>query len=254
MKNLLLILFFMSAVAFAQQQGNQEVTNSAIFGSSSNSLGLFQSDESTVLYNSNDISKIQGVASIRDFDNWQSSGEVTDGTVYLFDEWAAKGYVIAGDKRFVFPKMNYNVSQGAVVSKFTKDSIFNIGLSGYDMILLNNKVFKSIYNPARGGNVMYQVIYEGPDYSLVKEFSLEVKESDPNPMVNRSRRKIIKKEHYYKMEGAKFTKFKPSKKSVTKIAGDKADAVVAYAKAARLSFKKDEDLVKILNHLYGQVQ
>lgn len=254
MKKLQLILFFISAVAIAQQQGNQEVTNSAIFGSSSNSLGLFQTDEATVLYNTNDISKIEGVSSIRDFDNWRSSKEVTDGTVYLFDDWASKGYVISGEKRFVFPKMNYNVSLGAVVSKFTKDSIFNIGLSGYDMILLNNKVFKSIYNPARGGNVMYQVIYEGPDYSIVKEFSLEIKESNPNPMVNRSRRKIIKKEHYYKMEGAKFTKFKPSKKSVSKIAGDQANEIVEYAKSSKLSFKRDEDLVKILNHLYGQLQ
>jgi len=253
MKKFQLILFFISAVAFAQQ-GGQEVTTSAVFGSSSNSLGLNQSDESTILYNTNDISKIEGISSIRDFDNWRASKEVTDGTVYLFDDWASKGYVIAGDKRFVFPKMNFNVSQGAVVSKFSKDSIFNIGLTGYDMILLNGKVFKSIYNPARGGNVMYQVIYEGPDYSLIKDFSLEIKESDPNPMVNRSRRKIIKKEHYFLVEGARFTKIKPSKKALAKIAGDKADAMKAYVKSARLSYKKDEDLVKILNHLYGQTQ
>jgi hypothetical protein len=243
----------MSAIAVAQQ-GNQEVSTSAVFGSSSNSLGLIQSDESSVIYNFNDISKIDGVSSIRDFDSWRASKEVTDGSVYLFDEWATNGYVISGDKRFVFPKMNFNVSQGAVVSKFSKDSIFNIGLTGYDMILLNGKVFKSIYNPARGGNVMYQVIYEGPDYSLVKDFSIEIKESDPNPMVNRSRRKIVKKEHYFMVEGARFTKIKPSKKAIAKIAGDKSQAVIKYVKSARLSYKKDEDLVKILNYLYGQTQ
>lgn len=252
MKTIQIIVFMLGAVAVAQQ-GNQDVTNSAIFGSSSNSLGLFQADEATVIYNVNDISKIDGVASIRDFESWRSSGEVTDGSIYLFDDWVSKGYVVAGDKKFVFPKMNYDVRQGALVSKFTKDSIFNIGRSGYDVALVNGMVFKSLYNPARGGNVMYQVIYEGPDYSLVKEFSIEIKESDPNPMVNRSRRKIIKKEHYYKMEGARFTKFKPNKKAISQLAGDKAKDLLSYAKKAKLSIKDDAELVKILDHLYAKM-
>ena len=250
MKFIQLFVFLFAGVAVAQQL-NQDVTNSAVFGSSSNSLGLFQADETSIVFNAEDLTKINGVASITDFSNWSASGEITDGSVYLLDDWAAKGYVVTGDKQFVFPKMNYDVQRGAMVSKFSKDSIFNIGRSGYDMIMLEGLVFKPLYNPARGGNVMYQVIYEGPDYSIVKEFSLEIREADPNPMVNRKRRKITKKEHYFLMKGSKFEKFRPSKKSISELAGDKSKDLMAYAKKAKWSVKKDADLVKILDHLYA---
>ncbi|WP_420379916.1 hypothetical protein [Gilvibacter sp.] len=247
-KSLLIMLCGIAGVAFAQQ-GEQQVTTSAVFGSSSNSVGLFQSDENTLLINVDDIQKIEGVASIRDFDNWQSQSN-TEGSVMLFDEWAPKGYVYAGDKKYVFPKMNYDILEGAVVSQFKKDSIFNLGVEGYDKIVFNNKVFKSIFTPSRGGNAMYQVVFECPDYSIVKEFAIEIREANPNPMINRSKRKIIQKEYYYKLVGQRLERFKFKKKNILALAGDQADDLEAYAKANRLSFKDDDDVAQILIQLY----
>lgn len=247
MNRIVLVLFMFTGIALAQEN---EVTNSAVFGSSSNSVGLFQSEEGSLLINVNDIQKIEGVASIRDFDNWRLSNEVTDGSVYLYDDWAERGVVYAGDKKYVFPKMNFHVAEGTVVSKFQQDSIFNFGTTGYDKIVFNNTVFKSIYTPARGGNVIYEVVFESPEYSILKTYSLEIRESSPNPMVNRSRRKISTNSHYVKMEGSKFTDFKPKKRAILAMAGDKRDALQDFVKARRLSYKDDNDISEILIHLY----
>ncbi len=247
MNRIVLVLFLFTGLGFAQEP---QVTNSAVFGSSSNSLGLFQGQEGTLVINFEDIQKIEGVASIRDFDNWRLSKEATDGTVYLNDTWAEKGYVYAGDKKFVFPKMNFHVAEGAVVSKFQQDSIFTFGTTGYDKIVFNNTVFKSIYTPARGGNVMYEVVFESPEFSILKTYSIEVRESSPNPMVNRSRRKIVKNSHYSKLEGTKIRDFKLKKKDVLALAGDQKKALENYAKSNRLSYKDDEDVSQMLIHLY----
>lgn len=246
-KFFIILLSAMTGSVLAQVE---EVTNSAVFGSSTNSLGLFQAQEETLLVNVDDIWKIEGVASIRDFDNWRSN-EVTEGSVMLYDDWAPQGYVITGDKRFVFPKMNYDILEGAVVSKFKKDSIFTLGVTGYDRIVFNNTIFKSIFTPKRGGNAMYEVIFECPDYSIVKEYAIEIREANPNPMINRTKRKIIQKDYYYKLEGQRLDKFKFKKKNILALAGDQAEELEAYAKMQRLSFKEDKDVAKMLIHLYN---
>ena len=251
MKRIVLVLSIMVTGLVFGQAGETQVTSSAVFGSSSNSVGLFQGEEGSLLINVNDIQKIEGVASIRDFDSWRLSSEVTDGSVYLYDSWSSKGYVYAGEKTYVFPKMNFHVAEGAVVSKFQQDSIFTFGTTGYDKIVFNNTVFKSIYTPARGGNVMYEVVFESPEYSILKSYSIEIKESSPNPMVNRSRRKIVKNSHYVKMEGSKFTKFKLKKKNILELADSHSETIAAYVKSNGLSYKDDQDVSQILIYLYG---
>ena len=248
-KILMTLLCGISVTALAQVQGEGTVTTSAVFGSSTNSVGLFQGEEGTLLINVDDIQKIEGVASIRDFDNWRDS-QVTEGSVLLFDDWAPRGYVFAGDKKYVFPKMNYDILEGAVVSQFKQDSIFNLGVSGYDRIVFNNVVFKSIFTPKRGGNAMYQVVFECPEYSIVKEYAIEIREANPNPMINRQKRKIIQKEYYYKLVGNRLERFKFKKKNILALAGDQADDLEAYAKANSLSFKEDSDVADLLVHLY----
>ena len=97
---------------------------------------------------------------------------------------------------------------------------------------------------------MYQVVFECPDYSIVKEFAIEIREANPNPMINRSKRKIIQKEYYYKLVGQRLERFKFKKKNILALAGDQADDLEAYAKANRLSFKDDDDVAQILIQLY----
>lgn len=251
MKKILFTLFCgFSLTAFAQQPGPPTVQNSAVFGSSTNSVGLFQEQEGTLIINYEDIQRIEGVASIRDFDNWQNSYN-TEGSVMLFDDWAPKGYVFTGDKKYVFPKMNYDILEGSVVSQFEKDSIFNLGVTGYDKIVFNDVIFKSVFTPKRGGNAMYQVIFESPEYSILKEYAIEVREANPNPMINRKKRKIMKKEYYYKLQGQRLERFKFKKKSILGLAGEDADKLEAYAKAKKLSFKEDSDVADMLIYLYG---
>ena len=97
---------------------------------------------------------------------------------------------------------------------------------------------------------MYQVVFESPEYSILKEYAIEIREANPNPMINRSKRKIIQKEYYYKLVGQRLERFKFKKKNILALAGDQAEQLEAYAKANKLSFKEDSDVADLLVHLY----
>ena len=97
---------------------------------------------------------------------------------------------------------------------------------------------------------MYQIVFECPDYSIVKEYAIEIREANPNPMINRSKRKIIQKEYYYKLVGQRLERFKMKKKNILALAGDQSEQLEAFAKSNRLSFKEDSDVADILIHLY----
>jgi len=246
-KNVLLIAILASVGLYAQGGGD-----SAVFGSPTNSVGLVEAEYNTIEFNNLDISKIDGFASIRDFDDMRFSKAPVDGTVLLFDKWENQGVIEVEDKRYVFSNMNYHVKRATFMSKIDNDSVVSFDLSTFNRIVINDMSFKSIYNPAKRANETFQVIYEGEDFSILKTYSVEVREANPNPMINRGKTKIMKKSAYFMQKDNTIKPLKLKKKSLLGLAGDRSEEMMKYAKKNKLSFKRDEDVTKLFTNIMNK--
>lgn len=195
-----------------------------------------------------DVWKIRGFASVTDFDDIRLEKLDATGSVFLFDEWNNKAAIELNDKRYIFSNMNFSVRSGVFMSKISEDSVVSFDISTYDRIVINDRPFKSIYNQGKNGNQVFEIVYEGQDFSVLKNYYLHVADSNPNPMVNRSRTKISKKTDYYILRNGVVEPFRMKKKNFMALAGDRADELDAYAKANGLSYRSDEDVRRMLTN------
>ena len=248
-KVVLLIASLASCVAVSQSSNPNIMDPNSPFASTArfnNNLGLESQFEQTLIINRIDINKIEAFGSARDFDDIRFGRVPTDGSVMLFNEWENRGVIEVDDKRYIFSNMNFHLLQSTFMSKIDNDSVVSFDLSTFNRIVINDLTFKSIYNPAKSANENFQVIYEGSDMSILKNYEIVVREASPNPMVNRKNRKIQKKGHYFLKDGNSIKPFKFKKKSIVALAGDKSEDMIEYAKINSLSFRDDKDVSRML--------
>ncbi|MGB0788716.1 MAG: hypothetical protein ACPGQR_04190 [Marinirhabdus sp.] len=245
MKNLTVILLLCASTAMLAQS-----QDSAIFGAPTNSLGLNTADEGTIIVQY-DLNKIQGFASLTDFDDIVLFERDTEGSIYLFNQWNQAGSVVVKGKSYVFNNMNYNVRSDVFSAKIPGDSVFNLTTSILDRVVIGGKTFKSYVNPKSLNSEVYEVVYEGEDYSILKNYGVRIVEPNPNPMINRSRRQIKKTYDYFIKTAGSFKPFKLKKSDILELVGDRKGEVKAYALENKLSFREEKDVKKLLQHAQG---
>lgn len=250
MKNILFLLGIALCSTMAAQLQNPD-TSGDIGGipAFANSDGLRNPEDQITNI---DVNKIRQWASLTDFDDITLSRAAIEGSVFLFDQWENNGVIEVGDKRYVFGNMNYHVKKATFMTKISEDSIVSFDLSTFDRIVINDKPFKSIYNPSKRANDTFEVIYEGKDLALLKVYSLEITEANPNPMINRSKSKIKKKSTYYLKKGNSIKRFKFKKKNLLELAGNKSADLELYAEKNKLSFKKDDDVRRMFTNMMNE--
>jgi hypothetical protein len=171
-----------------------------------------------------------------------------EGSEYLFDEWDNGARVYTKDKnKFSLKNINLNIKRNSFVSKLGKDSIFTYNMNNIDKIIINRKIYKSIFSEE--GKRIYQVVYEDTNFSILKGFSIQTVPSSPNPMVNRKSDRLVRKEILYLKKDNVVKRFRLSKKRVLRlvIANNKKE-VLRYAKDEKLSFRKERDINRILKY------
>jgi hypothetical protein len=171
-----------------------------------------------------------------------------DGTEYLFDEWENRADVFTKDNyTYSLKNINLNIKRNSFVSKLGKDSIFTFNMNNIDRIIIDRKIYKSVFS--EDGKRIYQVIYEDTDFSILKGFSIQTVPSSPNPMVNRKVDRLVRKQVLFLKKDDAIKRFKLKKRRVLDlINADNKEAVLRYAKEKKLSFRKEEDLNKILEY------
>lgn len=173
-----------------------------------------------------------------------------EGSVYLFDNWNNYAVIHTSDnQKFVLRNINLNLKRNTFESKVGQDSLFTFSFNNIDKFVVNSIVFKNYYWD--DDNRVYQVIFEDDNFSILKAFSLKIVEGSANPMINRKTDRYIKKERYYVKKDDKILKFKLTKKRVLKLVEgneNKALEIQKYAKGNKLSFKKENDVQKILEY------
>ena len=171
-----------------------------------------------------------------------------EGSEYLFDEWDNGARIYTKDNnKFSLKNINLNIKRNSFVSKLGKDSIFTYNMNNIDKIIINEKIYKSVFS--EDGKRIYQVIYEDTDFSILRGFSIQTVPSSPNPMVNRRSDRLVRKQILFLKKDDAVKKFKLTKRRVLDLINtDNKEAVLRYAKEKKLSFRKEEDLNKILEY------
>ena len=174
-----------------------------------------------------------------------------EGTVYLFDSWRNNVVIETDKQNFKLGNINFNAKRNSFESKIQgTDSIFTFNFKNINRLLVNNQPFKKIYSPIDGGYKIYEVIAEAGDYAIYKDYYIEIKEGNPNPMLVQTSDKYVMRDSYFVKKGKSFKRLKFKKSAILKSVGNKSKALEKYASENGLSFKNEAELEKIIAH-YG---
>jgi len=174
-----------------------------------------------------------------------------DGTVYLFEKWNNSATIFVKNNKgfFIESNINFNIQRSMFESQ-KADSIFSYNFYSIERIVIGNKSFKSYFFEPLQRQRVFEIVFAGEDYSLLKGYSVSILEASVNPMIARPRDKYIQHEDYFIETKESITKVKLKKKFILKALSEE-DAVKAinYAKENKLSFRKESDVKKILTYI-----
>jgi len=179
------------------------------------------------------------------------------GSAYLFEEWNnnAEIQTLTGE-RFLVRNINLNISRNAFEAKINdNDSIFSFTFNNIKQIIINGKSYKNYF--FNEDNRVYELIYSGSDFTILKGFSVKLVTGSGNPMVNRSNDKYVKKESYFIRSGENnmIESFKLSKRSLNKLFENSSmdvNRILAYIDSSNLSYKDESDVIKMLEFAFSK--
>lgn len=177
-----------------------------------------------------------------------------EGSVYLFDGWNNSARIYAKNNGGVFSSdnINFNIQRSMFENK-KGDSISSYNFASIEKIQVGGKTFKSYYYEPLKRQRVFEVIYQGEDFTILKGYSIDILEASPNPMLARTRDKIIQRHEYYMDTEESIQEFKFNKKNIVKALGPvKGEIAKEYAKKYDKSFGNEEDIKMILNYVQHQ--
>mgnify|MGYP001433052656 FL=1 len=188
---------------------------------------------------------------------YNQPSKVILGSAYLFDEWNNDGEIqtLTGE-RFLVRNINLNISRNAFEAKINdNDSIFSFNFNNIKQIIINGKYYKNyFYNE---DNRVYELVYSGKTFSILKGFTVKLVTGSGNPMVNRSNDKYVKKESYFIRSTDKKTieSFKMNKRSLNKLFENKlkdVSRILAFIDSGNLSYKDEKDVIRMLEFAFDK--
>ena len=188
---------------------------------------------------------------------YNQPSKVILGSAYLFDEWNNVGEIqtLTGE-RFLVRNINLNISRNAFEAKINdNDSIFSFTFNNINQIIINGKSYKNyFYNE---DNRVYELIYSGRDFTILKGFSVKLVTGSGNPMVNRSNDKYVKKESYFirSSQNKTIESFKLSKRSLNKLFENSSmdvSRILAFIDSNNLSYKDENNVIRMLEFAFSK--
>ncbi len=181
---------------------------------------------------------------------YKNPKKIIEGTSYLFENWDNYAVIVTNDKqRFSLKNINLNMDRNVFESRVSADTLFTFNFNNIDKFVVNNRVFKNFYYD--DDNRVYEMIYESPEFLVMKGHRVELIESSANPMVNRKNDRYVRRHSYFLKQGDKIRPFKLKKKHVLKLVGgdkERAERIIQYVNNNKLSFKREDDVRKVLEY------
>tara|TARA_Y100000766_G_C18707788_1_gene507461 strand:- start:42 stop:671 length:630 start_codon:yes stop_codon:yes gene_type:complete len=188
---------------------------------------------------------------------YNQPSKVILGSAYLFDQWDndAEIQTLSGE-RFLVRNINLNISRNAFEAKINdNDSIFSFNFNNIKQILINGKSYKNYFN--NEDNKVYELVYIGNTFSILKGFSVKLVSGSGNPMLNRSNDKYVKKESYFirSSDSKIIQSFRFNKRSLNKLFNTSQKDISnidLFIQSNNLSYKDEKDVISILEYAFGK--
>lgn len=243
MKRLLLLLVFISFASFSQSFQEAYEANRQLPITEINGMDLGTYNQLTG--NPNEWSKVMGI--LYEFDDIRFAKVGTDGTFLLHEDWNQSGVIMVGERKYLVPNMNFHIGRDELMSKADNDSIFLFDLNTLDEFSFQNKRFKRYQDNRDGIYKVYEVVFDSRDISLLKRHSAELIKADPDPMKNRLRNKIVKKESFLIQKNGLMSDFSLKKSGYYNLIDkNQRKEFQSKVQVASLSFTDENDAPSIL--------
>jgi hypothetical protein len=172
-----------------------------------------------------------------------------EGKIYVFENWNNRGVLSIGDQAYKLSNINFNMRTNKVESRVGKDSVYIFDLTNVDYLLINNRKFKNYYLPKKNTNEIFELIYDGDDLKILKGFEIGIIRGEVDPlMVKKKVAKYYTTTRYYIKKGNNIEDIKLRKMDIITLFNEKSTLVNDYAKENKLSYKKEKDIIKLLNY------
>jgi len=174
------------------------------------------------------------------------------GGVYLYNNWNKTAVFKSITDSFIVKGVNFNIKSGNFEIKISSDSIFIVNPVSFKSISVGNELFK--YDVLNNRKFL-QVIYESKNLSLYKHYVLVIKKGNYNPLNGKfTPNELTPKSKYLLLQnGSINNNFILNKKNTLKLFFNFKTKVDKYAKANKLKYKKEKDIIKILT-FYNSLQ
>ena len=167
-----------------------------------------------------------------------------EGSFYLYKIWNFPAVIeTENGKTFKINNLNYDLDEEKFLSKISNDSVYFY--ENLKRIVINKDEFNQI-----DGNY-YQKLSAKGNLTLLKKYSGKLKK----PVLNKMTNQVLKPAKYLKVEtyfvavdGDKLIEVSLKKSKVMKLMAAHKKEIKAFVKTHRLSFKKEADVIKIINH------
>ena len=167
-----------------------------------------------------------------------------------FDHWEAKGII---NGKYKIDHVNYSLHDDALVYKVAEDSLFLFDKQSVDHFSINHREFKRFYLGSDMGNKYLELLFKSHDKAiqLLKRQYITTGQGDVDPlMMKKTTLKITRNKSYYLVkEGGYPVKIRLTKKDILARFPKSKKALLDLAAEENLSFRKEEDVLKILANL-----
>jgi len=166
---------------------------------------------------------------------------------YMFPKWNNNGVIFVDRKMYGIGNINFNITTNSVDSRITQDKLFMFQSSSVDSVSINNHLFKRV------GTLLYEVLFEGQNSAFLKKYDIKHVDgfegrTGVGSKQGPSQTSVVFKYVVVK-SGKRMENIELNKKSVLDIFENERDVLESYAKKEHLSFRKEEDIIKMLNFL-----
>lgn len=174
---------------------------------------------------------------------------IIEGSKYLYNDWDNVGVLeTAKNKKYRISNLNYDVQKDVFVSKVSKDSVHEFNSANFKKIVINNKNFKVVNKNDENGSIFMEVVGEGKELLLLKDYKLTVRGGVFSPTTGQGSDEYVISYKYYLENNGAITPVKLKKSELLKVFGTKANEIKSFAKKNKLSFKKDKDVRRLFLH------
>ena len=208
--------------------------------------GLTQEQIPSMRGNEFEWSMVMGV--LYQFDDIRFGKIDTEGTALLFEESQNNASIYTKDAKLLLNDVNYNVEKDQFFTSVDKDSVFVFDFDYINKVNVSNRTFRKYTDYDKYTTRIYEVLYEGKNFSLLKKHGVQYITSSPNPMVNRPRNKIRKKHDFYiRTADKKMIPIRMSKGSVLRALGKENNAKLKeIIKSNDLKLRKEKDVISLM--------